>query len=120
MKDMDWTVLEARDQFEDLLDYIEQAAQGETQLHEVERSLFRSLLALGRTLLMYFLQKKGWGDCGRSLRLSDGQILLRGEVVARAYRSIFGEVSIERYVYGSSQAGQAPLDATLNLPEWKY
>ena len=50
MKDMDWTVLEARDQFEDLLDYIEQAAQGETQLHEVERSLFRSLLALGRTL----------------------------------------------------------------------
>jgi hypothetical protein len=120
MKDMDWTVLEARDQYEDLVDYIEQAAQGETQLHEVERSLFRSLLALGRTLLMYFLQKKGWGDCGRSLRLSDGQILLRGEVVARAYRSIFGEVSIERYVYGSSQAGQAPLDATLNLPEWKY
>ena len=120
MKDMDWTVLEARDQFESLLSYIEQAAQEETPLHEVERSLFRSLLALGRTLLVCFLQKKGWGDCGRSLRLSDGQILWRGEVVSRAYRSIFGEVTIDRYVYGSCEAGQAPLDATLNLPEWKY
>ena len=60
------------------------------------------------------------GDCGRSLRLADGQVLLRGEVVSRAYRSIFGEVTIDRYVYGSCEEGQAPLDATLNLPEWKY
>ena len=52
MKDMDWTVVDARNQFEGLLDYIEQAAQDEPPLHEVERSLFRSLLALGRTLLM--------------------------------------------------------------------
>ena len=79
MKDMDWTVVDARNQFEGLLDYIEQAAQDEPPLHEVERSLFRSLLALGRTLLMCFLQKKGLGDCGRSLRLADGQVLLRGE-----------------------------------------
>ena len=43
-----------------------------------------------------------------------------GSVVSRAYRSIFGEVTIDRYVYGSCEEGQVPLDATLNLPEWKY
>ena len=120
MKDMDWTVVEARDQFEGLLNYVVEAAQAETVLHEVERSLFRSLLALGRTLLVHFLQEKGLGDCGGSLRLADGQRLLRGAVVSRAYRSIFGEVSIDRYVYGAAEAGQVPLDARLNLPEWKY
>jgi hypothetical protein len=120
MKDMDWTVLNARDQFEGLLDWVEQAAQEETAVHEVERSLFRSLLALGRTLLVHFLAEKGWGDCGRSLTLDDGLLLLRGEVASRPYRSIFGEVSIDRYLYGSSEEGVAPLDAELNLPEWKY
>ena len=111
MKDMDRTVIDARDQFEGLLSYVVEAVQEEAALHEVERSLFRSLLALGRTLLVHFLQEKGMGDGGPCLRLSDGQLLLRGEVVSRAYRSIFGEVSIDRYVYGSSTEGPAPLDA---------
>jgi hypothetical protein len=120
MKDIDCTVVEARDHFEGLLAYVVSAAQEETAVHEVERSLFRSLLALGRTLLVHFIEEKGLGDCGHCLRLADGQLLLRGEVVSRAYRSIFGEVPIDRYVYGSSEEGQAPLDAELNLPEWKY
>ena len=120
MKDMDWTVVNARDQFEGLLDWVVQVAQEETPLHEVERSLFRSLLALGQTLLVHFLQEKGPGDFGPSLALDDGQLLLRGERVSRPYRSIFGEVAIERYVYGAAEEGHAPLDAELNLPEWKY
>jgi len=120
MKDMDWTLVKARDQFEGLLDYVVQAAQEETALHEVERSLFRSLLGLGRTLLVRFLAEKGVGDCGPSLALGNGQLLLQGEVESRPYRSIFGEVAIDRYVYGSSEEEQAPLDAELNLPEWKY
>jgi len=103
MKDMDWTVVHARDQFEGLLDWVVQAAQEETAVHEVERSLFRSLLALGRTLLEHFLAEKGLGDCGRSLPLDDGLLLLRGEVSSRPYRSIFGEVTIERYLYGNSE-----------------
>jgi len=120
MKDMDCTVVEARAQFEGLLDYVVEAAQQETAVHEVERSLFRSLLALGRTLLVHFIEEKGWGDCGPCLRLTDGPLLLRGEVMSRSYRSIFGEVSIDRYVYGSCEEGLAPLDVELNLPEWKY
>ena len=120
MKDMDRTVVEARDQFEDLLDYVGQAARQETAMHEVERSLFRSLLALGRTLLVHFLQQKGVGDYGPSVCSNEGEILLRGATATRSYRSIFGEVDIQRYVYGAVDEGQAPLDAELNLPEWKY
>ena len=120
MKDMDWTVVTARDQFEGLLERVIQAAQEETAMHEIERTLFRSLLALGRTLLMHFLAEKGRGDCGPCLPLDDGPLRLRGEVASRPYRSIFGEVSIDRYVYGDSTDGVAPLDAALNLPEWKY
>ena len=120
MKDIDGMVLAARSQFEDLLTQVQQAAGQETALHEVERSVFRALLALGRTLLGYFLQQKGRGDCGPLLSLAEGPSLLRGPIIARAYRSIFGEVTIERYVYGSGAEQQMPLDGALNLPEWKY
>ena len=120
MKDMDKTMVEARDQFEGLLAYVEQVAGQETPLHEVERSLFRSLLALGRTLLVHFLQGKGVGDYGPCVCLNEGEILLRGAIASRPYRSIFGQVEIQRYVYGAADEGQAPLDAVLHLPEWKY
>ena len=120
MKDMDKTMVEARDQFEGLLAYVEQVAGQETPLHEVERSLFRSLLALGRTLLVHFLQEKGVGDYGPCVCLNEGEILLRGAIASRPYRSIFGQVEIQRYVYGAADEGQAPLDAVLHLPEWKY
>ena len=120
MKDMDRTVLEARGQFEGLLEYVQQAARQATEVHEVERALFRSLLALGRSLLIHFLQEKGVGDSGPSLSVEESQILLRGELVSREYLSIFGAVDIKRYVYGSAADGVAPLDGALNLPEWKY
>jgi hypothetical protein len=120
MKDIDKTVVEARGHFEALLSYVDQAATQPTALHEVERTLFGMLLALGRVLLRHFLQAKGQGDYGRSLSLDTGQILLRGERTGRPYLSIFGPVEIERYVYGCAEEGQAPLDGELNLPEWKY
>ena len=117
MKDMDRTVVEASAQFEALLGSVNEAAAHPTALHEVEGDVFRALLALGRTLLIHFLQQKGVGDGGETVSLDTGEILLRGEITSRPYLSIFGEIDIERYVYGSKEA---PLDAKLNLPEWKY
>ena len=120
MKDIDRTVVEASAQFEALLGYLNEAAAQPTALHEVEQDVFRALLALGRTLLIHFLQQKGVGDGGETLSLDTGESLRRGEITSRPYLSIFGEVDIERYVYGSKADPQAPLDAELNLPEWKY
>ena len=120
MKDMDKMVVEASTQFETLLGYLAEAAAQPTALHEVEREVFRALLALGRTLLRQFLQHKGVGDYGPTLSVDTGEPLPRGALTSRPYLSIFGEVAIERYVYGAAAAGQAPLDGELNLPEWKY
>ena len=105
---------------EELLQLVHQAAATPTPIHEVERRLFRALLALGRTLVVHFLQEKGPGDYGPSLALASGEAVDRGALRVRPYLSIFGEVAIERYVYGASEAPQAPLDGELNLPAWKY
>jgi hypothetical protein len=120
MENMELSLLNARKEFDGLLEVIETGVKEQHALHEVERSLFRSLLRLGFHLLCHFLMRKGVGDQGPTLWLNDGQALLRGEVETRPYRSIFGEMEIARYVYGSGQNAQVPLDAQLNLPEWKY
>ena len=120
MKDIEKTMLSARGQFEGLLDYLSTAADQPCPLHGVERDIWDSLLALGRTLLLHFVQQKGVGDVGPTLTLNDGQLLLRGAVVSRPYLSVFGEIPIARTVYGSAADPQAPLDAALNLPGWKY
>ena len=58
MKDIEKTVLEARDQFETLLAYLDTASDQPYALHEVERDIWDGLLALGRTLLLHFVQQK--------------------------------------------------------------
>ena len=113
MKDMGRTVVDANAQFETLLESVNEAAAQPMALHEVERDVFRALLALGRTLLIHFLQQKGVGDCGETVSLDTGERLERGEIGARPYLSIFGEVAIARYMYGSSADPQAPLDLSL-------
>lgn len=121
MKDNELTLLEARDKFTGLIDYVNEAAANTEAVHKVEYNLFRKLLSLGWSLLVYFLQQKGLGDVGRALFLGSGQILLRSqEVHTRPYLSIFGEVEVARYVYGEGPNQQVPLDGELNLPEWKY
>ena len=120
MKDMERMMIEARGQLEGMLELVHQAATAPTPIHEVERRLFRALLSLGRTLVVHFLREKGPGDYGPSLPLASGQVVAREGLRVRPYLSIFGEVAIERYVYGPSEAPQAPLDLELQLPEWKY
>lgn len=120
MKDMEKTLLEARGHFETLLASLDQDTPHPDGLHRVERDIWDGLLGLGRTLLLHYVQRMGRGDVGPTLVPTEGQVLLRGAVVERPYLSVFGEIAIARYVYGSSQAPQAPLDAQLNLPQWKY
>jgi hypothetical protein len=120
MKDREKTMLEARGQLEALLDYLTTAAEHPHPLHAIERDVWDGLLALGRTLLKHYVQQVGVGDVGPTLVQEDGPVLWRGEVTSRPYLSVFGELAIERYVYGSTADPQAPLDAQLNLPEWKY
>ena len=56
--------LKAREQFEALRDFVQQAAQDGQRIDTVERELFRQLLGLGRTLLSSFVTQQGDGDVG--------------------------------------------------------
>ena len=120
MKDTELTLLNASTELTNLVELLEEALTQGHAFHQVERNLFRALLRLGGRLLVDFLERKGPGDCGPEISLKDGGVLPRGAVEARSYRSIFGEVEISRYVYGEGRQAYAPLDAELNLPEWKY
>ena len=108
----------------DLLGYIQQAARNGCPAHEVEQELWSHLLRLGRHAFGLFLGLQGTGDLGPSLALPDGTTAQRLESTHdRPYRSVFGDFTLARTVYGS-RAGQkiafVPLDARLQLPESDY
>ncbi|MBI3466164.1 MAG: ISKra4 family transposase [Planctomycetes bacterium] len=92
---------------------------GELRVDEVERALFDKLLVIGRHLLHAFLVAAGDGDQGTTVE-HEGKTLHRSEdQKTKAYRSIFGVLSLVRYVYASGQKKKAewlPVDAKLGLP----
>ena len=97
------------------------AASDGTAAHEVERQLFRTLLALGHKLFGGFLKQVGPGDLGPTTSLEDGRVLTRlPEPQTRRLVTVFGEFEIPVHVYGT-RPGQKielrPTDQRLQLPE---
>jgi len=71
------------------------------------QSLWRHLLRLGHDLQAAYFALAGDGDCGETLQLADGRVVKRlPEPHGRPYRSIFGDFTLERVVYGTRE-GQA-------------
>ncbi len=110
-----------------LVERLHAANQQHQPLHQVEETLFRDLLAMGRSLLQAFLALAGDGDMGPTLTVpSDSpsqptRTLPRlDHARARPYLSIFGEITIERICYGEGSIEAAPLDARLHLPRRQY
>jgi hypothetical protein len=100
-----------------------QAAVDGVAAHEVELTLFRGVMKLGRELLSTFIELQGTGDIGSELTLPDGtQLVRQPETHERQYATIFGEFTIERTAYsqGTNQKMEMPLDARLQLPESKF
>jgi hypothetical protein len=56
--------LKARDQFDALSQFVQQAAEVGLRIDTVEREVFRQLLGLGHTLLSAFVAAQGDGDLG--------------------------------------------------------
>ena len=106
--------------FRDMIGFVKSAIESqELRIDEVERGLFDQALALGLHLLESFVAGAGDGDCGQTIE-HEGQSLQRSaEKMTKLYRSIFGVLSIPRYVYapGAKKKVQwAPVDARLGLP----
>jgi hypothetical protein len=110
-----------------LVERIQNAADREQPIHQVEEFIFREVLTMGLALLRSFLVASGDGDVGPALTIpgerpdEPPQVLPRlDEPRSRPYLSVFGEVTIERVGYGEDRLDAAPLDARLHLPRRQY
>lgn len=102
---------------------IKDAAAQAMSLHEVEQTVFDTVLEMGRGYVEQFIALQGNGDLG-STYLHEGSPLHRSaEPVQRLIRSIFGEHSFHAYVYAPGAKKRIvlrPIDARLGLPEGRF
>lgn len=106
--------------FREMMGFVKEAGDVKgLRIDEVERALFDKGLTLGRYLLEAFAAAAGDGDHGETVE-RNGQTLQRSsERKTKSYRSIFGVLSIARYVYSlgaKRKVEWAPVDARLGLP----
>lgn len=114
-------VLQAHRQFDALLALVEEAKS--QRIDCVEGDVFDGLLGIGLTLVRLFVVKKGTGDAGPSLDTAAGVWKRLEKLHPRRYVSIFGELTIDRTVYGTREKQKiqaAPLDAQLGLPDGDF
>ena len=97
-----------------MLDLVRQATAEGRRIDSVERDLMRHLLALGYTLLGWFVAQQGDGDVGPEVTTPEGDTARRlPEPHDRRYVSIFGALTIPRFVYGTREGQKiawVPLD----------
>jgi len=104
----------------DLKTYVERAAQERLAAHEVEATIWRRVLQLGKQALELLFALVGPGDVGEAIVLPDGGEVRRLETThPRVYQSVFGRFEVERVVYGTREGQKiayVPFDTQLQLP----
>src|SRR3954469_23232469 len=113
--------------FWSVVEQMQHAAEEQQPIHQVEQTLFRDLLVIGRWLLQAFLDMAGTGDVGPTLTVAgdspsnpDQSLPRLDQRHRRPYLSIFDEITIERTCYGRDRIEAVPLDAQLHLPQRQY
>lgn len=98
---------------------IQQSHENSEPLDKLERQLFAELMKLGHAGLQDFIEASGDGDVGEQMTINEQVVRRSEEKQKRPYLSIFGELTIDRYVYcrrKKSKALAKPLDQKLGLP----
>jgi hypothetical protein len=128
--------LKAHEQVEQLIEKVQQAGKHGQRIDEVERAIFAELLKVGFHLMKAFIGSAGNGDVGKKVEVPavpespasspDGDSSTEVRTLrrlpaqhTRRYVSIFGELAITRWVYGTREGQKfeaVPLDARLGLP----
>ena len=110
-----------------LVERLQNAPISSQPIHQVEETVFRQLLIVGRWMLQAFLDMAGSGDVGPTMIVAgdsptdpDQELPRLEQTRTRPYLSIFGEISIERTCYGHERVEAVPLDAQLHLPQRQY
>jgi hypothetical protein len=108
---------------DDLCAFVRRSAQDGCSLDEVERGAFVRLLRMGKVAVDFFLKAQGDGDLGEQVTTAEDTVLSRSDTVApRPLRTIFGEHTLQAYVYSRGRKRKIelrPIDARLQLPESK-
>jgi hypothetical protein len=117
------TILKGQAQLQEMAELIRQAVRDGQPIDQVERDLWQAMLDLGRTMLDGYVRMVGPGDVGETLEY-DGRTVRRLDLPHdRRYVSVFGELVIPRYVYGTRETQKhevVPADARLGLPEGEF
>jgi len=116
-------ILKAQNQFDQVKAFIHQACSEGKRMDLVESDLWGRMLQIGRLLLGGYVAGYQQGDVGPTLE-HQGRVLRRLEQPhVRRYVSVFGELEIPRYVYGTRETQKhevIALDAILGLPESEF
>jgi hypothetical protein len=116
--------LKAQEQLLELIAFAQQSSHDQLRIDQVERGLFSRLLHLGLSLLTAYVAAAGDGNVGATATDSHDQTCNRlPEPHARPYRSIFGLLTIDRFVYGTREGQKiqhVALDALLGLPQGEF
>lgn len=113
-------IFKAEEEFQNMIETVQQAAANGVMIHEVEGDLWERLLKIGRLTLQGYVDSQGTGDLGPILAYEGRELHRLDEVFDRRYVSIFGELLISRTVYGTRLTQKLeviPLDGRLGLPE---
>lgn len=111
--------LKSQEQFDALCELVQQAGRDGLRMDEIERQLMSGLMLLGQRFLEGHVAAQGDGDVGTNASSDDRTLQRSQEPHSRRYLSIFGELTIRRYVYVAREGQKAeyvPLDARLGLP----
>lgn len=112
---------ELRADFEQLLNLVTGPEAQSATLNQMERSLFRHLLQMGRKLLQVFLAGRAQAEAHAPQWGWQRWKLLYHSQKSVDYFSVFGKLTFARaYFYAPGQAGKCPLDRALSLPERCY
>lgn len=117
--ELDQRIAKCREQFEVLLAKVTRA--GEETLDAVERGAFTGLMEVGRLMVGARMEAEAAQDDAGEVADPRGRKLPYHSHKALTYRSVFGEVEVERAYYWAEGAeeGHCPMDARLNLPARK-
>ena len=112
---------QARENFEQIVGYLDSQEACEMTHSELERELEKKGRELMRKLLQEHLNNRGPGQCDPPVEGADGLVRSRMRLQERKLETVFGTVSVERAGYGRQGAESLhPLDAELNLPGERY
>ena len=105
--------------FKKVIETVVDGIDQEKRIDEVEREVFAVLLALGKAALEDTVAAAGDGDIGKTIEMEKQTLKRSAQKRKCHYRSIFGLVQIQRYVYQIREKTKylrAPLDEKLGLP----